>query len=169
MIFLLILTVMLAGFWLSGGRSLFNLYFNYLAQDIPDKKYTWDDWADRSEDNLTAGYYAGSVGDSIWLWTLSGLKRYQHKDGVSVYRYVDTCQKIRELAAQLGENTLEAQETIEVNLVFTLPEWLYAVRRGDYVSVRYMDEGGSKIIDKLHSSSNQHYPIEQLRIEQCQD
>ena len=53
---------MLAGFWLTGGRGLFNLYFNYLAQDIPDKKYTWDDWADRREDNLSLGYYAGSMG-----------------------------------------------------------------------------------------------------------
>ncbi len=168
---MLILAVMLAGFWLSGGYSLVNLYRNYLSQDISEKKYSWQDFAERGGDNLSAGYYAGSIGEAVFIWTLSGLKRYQHRDGVSVYRYVDTCQKIRDFAAQQGtsSNTGEIRETIFINPVFTLKEWLYSVRRGDYVSVRYIDEAGIKIIDKIHSSSNQDYPIEQLRIEQCQD
>ena len=171
LIVVLILSVISAVFWLTGGSSLVNLYRNYLSQDIPDKKYTWEDFAERGGDSLSNGYYGGSVGDSVFIWTLAGLKRYQHRDGLSVYRYVDTCQKIRDFAAQLGasNNTGEIRETIDINPVFTLEEWLYSVRRGDYVSVRYIDEVGTKIVDKIHSSSNQHYPIEQLRIAQCQD
>lgn len=171
LIVLFILSIVLVGFWLTGGSSLVNLYRNYLSQDIANKKYTWDDFAERSENNLSAGYYAGSIGDNVFIWTLSGLKRYQHRDGVSVYRYIDTCQKIRDFAVQQGTTSgvSEISETIFINPVFTLAEWLYSVRRGDYVSVRYIDEAGIKIIDKIHSSSNQDYPIEQLRLEQCQD
>lgn len=169
-IVLLPLLVFVLVFFMTGGGSLVRLYLNYLTQDIPDKKYTWQDFAERGEDKLSNGYYGGSVGDTVFIWTLSGIKRYHHRDGVSVYRYVDTCQKIRDLAVQQDttNNAGEIRETIDINPIFSLEEWQYLVRRGDYVSVRYIDEGGAKIIDKLHSSSNQHYPIEQLRIEQCQ-
>jgi hypothetical protein len=158
-------------FFLTGGRSLVNLYRNYLSQDIPDKKYTWQDFAERGDDGLSGGYYAGSVGDSVFVWTLSGLKSYQHRDRVSVYRYLDTCGIIRKLASQPdGEPvTEENAEPIYIQPTFDLPEWLTFVRRGDYVSVRYIDEGDTKIIDKIYASSNQHYPIEKLRLEQCQD
>lgn len=61
-IVLLTLAVISAGFWLTGGRSLAHLYFNYLMQDIPDKKLGWQDFAELGTDNLSRGYYAGSLG-----------------------------------------------------------------------------------------------------------
>jgi hypothetical protein len=59
LIVLIILSVVVAGFWMSGGHSLVNLYRNYLSQDMPDKKYSWNDFSERGAQEPTKGYYGG--------------------------------------------------------------------------------------------------------------
>lgn len=86
-------------FLATGGRSLVNLYFNYLTQDLPDKKYMRDDFVEREEEHIVSGYYAGSSGDKVGIWTLRGLKLYTHRAGGSVYYYMDTCGLIREMSS----------------------------------------------------------------------
>lgn len=63
LIVLFFLAVIFVGFWLSGGRSLFTLYRNYISQDISDKKYRWQDFIDRGHQEEISGFYA--YGDSV--------------------------------------------------------------------------------------------------------
>ncbi len=69
------------GFWTTGGESLVKLYSNYLSQDIPDKKYGWDNFRDRGPREMLSGYYAGSDASGFYMWTYSGLKRFTHSRG----------------------------------------------------------------------------------------
>ncbi len=51
-------------FWFIGGKSLVGVYQNYLSQDLPDKKYSWDNFKDRGPREMLSGYYAGADGKS---------------------------------------------------------------------------------------------------------
>lgn len=76
LLILLVLALMGAGFYYSGGVGLVRLYQHYLSQDIADKKYSWRDFTDRGASTKLSGYYGGRIGDNIYIWTLSGLKRF---------------------------------------------------------------------------------------------
>lgn len=159
------------GFYMTGGSSLVNTYNNYLDKDIPDKKYSWDDFTDRGPGRNISGYYAGSINENIFMWTLSGLKRYVHSEGLSVYYYVDTCAVIRELDShnQDGESKSEKPRTREINSkLFSFTDWRQLVKTGDYVWVRWADIGDKvRVIDKIYGSSNQNYPLDKITVEEC--
>ncbi len=57
-IFTLVLTAILVGFWLTGGKSVVMAYQNYLSKDIPDKIYSYQDFRDRGPREMLHGYYA---------------------------------------------------------------------------------------------------------------
>lgn len=167
---LVILGFIFLSFYQTGGLGLVNLYINYLSQDIPDKKFGWRDFTDRGEGELVSGYFAGSRGDTVYIWTLTGIKSYQNLQGVSVYHYADVCGAVLRLSSINPEEpaTESSRPSLSPEAMFNLDLWLTDAKVGDYVSVKWMSRDGQKyIIDKLYGSSNQHYPIEQLRVEQC--
>lgn len=165
--------VLLFGVWLfdyTGGVGLVRLYRNYLSQDIPDKKYSWQDFTDRGSREMLHGYYAGRDGNGFWMWTLSGLKRFEHQAGTSVYYYMDTCGIVRQLseAVERGESIAREGVRYSETMTYSIDEWGEGVARGDYVWVKRVGEGAeSKIIDKVWANSNQYYPVERLTKEQC--
>lgn len=81
---LLLAGAIFVGFWNTGGKSLVGVYQNYLSQNIPDKQYSWKDFTDREPREMLHGYYAGSDSGGFYMWTLSGLKRFTHKQETSV-------------------------------------------------------------------------------------
>lgn len=171
-VFGLVVFAVLGLFLLTGGVGLVRLYQNYLSKNIPDKKYSWQDFTDRGARETLSGYYAGRVGESVFVWTLSGLKSFVHREGTSVYYYQDVCGVMRRLAeAKAGGATgdelkinLEAAQTLDINV------WSELAKRGDYVWVRRVGEGAERrVIDKISASSNQQYPLVQVREGQCKD
>ena len=171
-IFLLVtLTILISGFWITGGRSLANLYFDYISQDLPDKKYSPEDFVERGDDTQISGYLAGTIGDNLYIWTLSGLKRYAHSGGKSVYYYMDTCELIRAITVEQAKSSEErVSHELTPEYFFDITTWATRARVGDYVLLRFTrDERGKKIIESMQGSSNQHFPITELRSEQCQN
>lgn len=157
---------------ITGGIGLVRLYQNYLTQDVPDKKYSYADFTDRGPREMLHGYYAGRVGENIFLWTFSGLKHYKHQQGTSVYYYMDVCGIVRQLAQQResGGSMDETKKGIKYPemMTFDLKQWAGEARAGDYVWVKRVGEGAeSKIIDKVWANSNQNYPLERVTEEQC--
>lgn len=173
-IILLTLSVLLGvGFYYSGGVGLVRLYRNYLSQDIADKKYGWQDFTDRGATEKLSGYYAGLVGEKVYIWTLSGLKSFGYKAGHSVYYYVDVCGVIRQLAEERAKNTEENQKGEEKKIEkietvsFSPVDWDLQAKRGDYVEVvRTEEEPG--LVSQMYGSSNIYFPLDRVRVEQCQ-
>lgn len=94
------LCIVVVFFYLTGGRGLIRIIFNYLIPDLPDKKYSWEDFRYRGEQQRISGFY--SFGDNVGfsLWTLSGLKRFIHNPGTSVYSFRDTCAVVKQLSTE---------------------------------------------------------------------
>ncbi|KAA0268579.1 MAG: hypothetical protein EDM79_14725 [Chloroflexi bacterium] len=161
-------------FVITGGIGLVRLYQNYLTQDVPDKKYSYADFTERGPREMLHGYYGGRVGDTIFIWTFSGLKHFRHQQGTSVYYYMDVCGIVRQLAQQKksGESMDEEKKgrLYDEMLTFELDQWAGQTQAGDYVWVKRVGEGAeSKIIDKVWANSNQYYPVERVTEEQCKE
>lgn len=149
--------------------ALVRLYQNYLSQDLPDKKYSYIDFTDRGPREQLHGYYAGNMGNSVYIWTLSGLKRFTHRQQTSVYYYDDLCGAIAELLKlkESGEsaNKLQREPVYTLNIA----EWREQVKRGDYVWVKRVGEGAeSRVIDKVWASNNYNYPYGGLTASGCE-
>jgi hypothetical protein len=68
----LVLTVLLVGlaafgfyFYTSGGAGLTRIVINYLIPNLPDKRYTWDDFRYRGEKEKVSGFYSSSNTESF--------------------------------------------------------------------------------------------------------
>lgn len=167
---LAVLLLLGTAFYYTGGVGLVRLYRHYLTQDIPDKKYTWEDFADRGATTKLSGYYGGRIGNSIFVWTLSGLKRFGYKAGRSAYYYMDVCGIIRS-QAELRERDPEAADRDKEmrynhETFFDPTAFSARAKTGDYVAVVRTEEE-PRIVSQLYGSSNQYFPITQLRAEQC--
>lgn len=156
--------VFFAFFSLSGGYSLVRLYREYLSQDIADKKYSFADFTDRGPRAKMSGYYAGRVGDSVYIWTYSGLKRFTGVRNTSIYYWLDTC-------GLISSRTETADERISIEpwFVYDMDKWENNVRRGDYVWVtRVGEKEDSRNIDKIWASDSKHYPYRGVTLSECQ-
>ncbi len=111
-VFISILISALAGFWFTGGKSLVLVYRNYLSQNIPDKQYSYKDFTDRGPREMMHGYYGWADANGFYMWTLSGLKRFVHKQDMSVYYYTDPCGLIKQLEAGTIEKPAEGGTAI---------------------------------------------------------
>lgn len=173
LLILIVVALVGIGFYYSGGVGIIRLYRFYLSQDIPDKKYTWQDFADRGASEKLSGYYAGRVRDNIYIWTLSGLRRFGYKAGFSAYYYMDVCGIIRERARERERDPDAASKSDEGvrythETYFDPTAFAERARPGDYVAVVRMSEE-PQIVSQLYGSSNQYYPLTQLRDEQCEE
>lgn len=160
------------GFYYTGGLGLVRLYLNYLSQDIADKKYGWQDFTDRGATEKLSGYYAGLVGEKVYIWTLSGLKSFGYKAGTSAYYYMDVCGVVRRLAEERANKTEGAVKSEEKKIIqsesvyFSPIDWSMQAKRGDYVAVVRTTDS-PRIVSQLYGSSNQYFPLTELRDEQC--
>lgn len=152
------------GFLSTGGIGLVRLYQNYLSQDIPDKQYTWRDFTDRGPRERLSGYYAWGDSKGVYIWTLSGLKRFADRPGTSVYYYRDTCAVVRNLANGTGEGTVDDVRFFDIKL------WREQVNKGDYVWLVRVGGGvDRKVIDKIFANSKQTFPLDAITLRQCEE
>lgn len=155
------------GFLATGGIGLVRLYKNYLWQDLPNKQYSANNFRDRGPREMLSGYYAGSDGKGVYIWTLSGLKRFTHQDMTSVYYYLDICLMVRNLAKGVVE---QGENSVYDETYFTLKDWRERVKWGDYVWVKRVGEGAeSKVIDKIFANSKQTFPLDSITLRQCEE
>ena len=167
LVFVLVLVAAATGLFVgSGGLPLVNLYREYLSKDLPDKKFSFQDFTDRGPRIMMSGYYSGRVGDSVYIWTYSGLKRFSHQPGTSVYYAVNTCW-VTQMAAEGGK--VSEGVKVEPRMTYEMDEWEQGVRKGDYVWVTRVGEGTeSKVIDKIWTIDSAHYPYQGLTRSVCQ-
>jgi hypothetical protein len=171
-LFLVLLLLLWSIFYYTGGVGLVRLYRNYLSQDIADKKFTWQDFTDRGATEKLSGYYGGRVGNSIYIWTLGGLRRFGYKAGHSAYYYMDVCGIVRQLAverekrAEGAESGKEKKVQYSEAISFNPTDWDRQAKRGDYVVVVRTEEE-PRIVSQLYGSSNQYFPLTQLRTGLC--
>lgn len=161
------------GFLATGGIGLVRLYKNYLLQNLTEKKYSAQDFIDRGPREMLYGYYAGGDDEGVYIWTLSGLKRFVHRDMTSVYYYVDPCAMVQKMATGQVDGTTESLPNggykVREELYFSLQEWRERVETGDYVWVKRVGEGAErKVIDKIFGSSNKYFPLVRLTLKQCE-
>lgn len=169
MVVVLILLSFVCGFWFTGGKSLVLLYQNYLSQDIPDKEYSFQDFTDRGPRGMLHGYYAGADSSGFYMWTLSGLKRFVHKQDMSVYYYVDPCGLIKQLEEGSKIKAVDRKNALREDMTFNLSDWTGMMERGDYVWVKRVGEGvDKKVIDKVWGSSNNTHPLNTITEESCE-
>lgn len=165
----LTLIVILVGFWFTGGKSLVIAYQNYLSKNIPDKQYSWADFTDRGPREMLHGYYGWADSAGFYMWTLSGLKRFVHKQDMSVYYYVDPCGLIKQLEEGSKTKAVDGQNELLERLSFDFEVWTKSMKTGDYVWVKRVGEGkDKKVIDKVWGSSNNTHPLNTITEESCE-
>lgn len=64
---LLLVGAIIAGFWVTGGKSLVYVYQNYISKDLPDKKFSWDQFTDLGPKMTLSGYFAGSDSKGFYM------------------------------------------------------------------------------------------------------
>lgn len=165
----LVLAFLAGAFWYTGGKSLVLTYKNYLLQDIPDKQYSSQDFRDRGPREMLLGYYAGADTNGFYMWTLSGLKRFVHKQGMSVYYYTDPCGLIRQLEEGSKPRADDGRNNVEEKLSFDFEVWRALMKPGDYVWVKRVGEGADKkVIDKVFGNSSNTYPLTMITEQSCE-
>lgn len=165
----LLLVVVLAILWYMGGKSLVYLYQNYLTQDIPGKQYNNQDFTDRGPREMLHGYYGWADSSGFYMWTMSGLKRFVHRQDMSIYYYVDTCGLIKQLEEGSKEKSADGKNILEERMTFNLSDWTDMMKRGDYMWVKRVGEGkDKKVIDKALGNSNNTYPLTTITEQSCE-
>lgn len=152
-------------FYNSGGAGLTRIVKNYLIPNIPDKKYSWADFTDRGPTVKISGFYSSGNKNSFYLWTLSGLKRFDSQPGTSIYMFEDVCAAVQNLNAKPDatnsafiENMVTGDILIWEGLM--KPEYLVTV-------LRLGDEAKKNFVDKVWSVSGKYKVINQLTKDQC--
>lgn len=167
LLILIFLMAIGAGFYFTGGAGLVRLYQNYLKVDLPDKKYSWRDFTDQGPETKLNGYYAGSIGNSVFIWTLSGLKRFTHEPQMSVYYYSDFCAAVRQLAENRAEGKGVDRTELSQLTTFDLTEWREWMRAGYYVALTRVPDR-PYVVSQMYGSSNRDYPVANVRSERCE-
>lgn len=147
--------------------SLIRLYGEYISKDLPDKEYKFEDFTDKGPRSMLSGYYSGRIGDQIFIWTYSGLKRFKDKPGTSVYYFHGICSTIE----SIKQNSTTDFPVIksEPSQLFDINLWEAAVKKGDYVRLKRVGEGKDRdIIDKIWATDNQNYPYGGVTRSECQ-
>lgn len=139
-------------FFSAGGGGLYRAVVYYLIPNLPDKKHSWQDFIYKGEKGSTSGFYAGGNDESIKIWTLSGLKRFYTKPGLSIYSFRDTCAAYK----NLRESSTEAVENEETTY-FTLSQWQNELEQENFVTIwPYAKENGRVVIDKALARSGKY-------------
>lgn len=151
----------------TGGAGLTRFVWYYLMRDIPDKKYDWKDFRDRGPRQEIKGFYAGGDEAGFYLWTLSGLKRFNHQQGVSVYLFQDVCAAI--WAFNAGQAETGGSILLGKHYTGDVQEWQAQLKKEYLVTVVRLDKGeGKNVVDKALAVSGRYKVLDQLTKEQCE-
>lgn len=162
---LVIVLLVTGGFFVAtGGMGLARVAWYYLWREIPDKKYSWQDFSDRGAGKGISGFYAFGSANSFSMWTLSGLKTFTHTPGVSVYHHQDICGAYRQFKQNNTQEAVKAENII----VGELSAWQAMVEPENLVSViRYGGGSPRNAIDKVWSYSGKYKILNRLEEGVC--
>ncbi|MEN9562534.1 MAG: hypothetical protein RIR73_778, partial [Chloroflexota bacterium] len=138
-----------------------------LFRDIPDKKYSWQDFVDRGAKEGISGFYAYGDAKSFSMWTLSGLKTFTHVADISVYQHEDVCFAMRQLAndPQGRDKPAKADQTITGKIEV----WQNLVKQENLVTVlRLPEDEYHNGIDKVWSYSGRYKKLNILDEDTCE-
>lgn len=167
--FLVVATLSIAGyvfFVKTGGMGLSRVTWYYFVRDLPDKKYSWQDFTDRGVSQGISGFYAFGNQDGFSMWTLSGLKTFTHVPGTSVYMHEDICAAVRELM----ENPLAAATPVQAVKEITgdIGFWQSLIKQENLVTVtRLKGKDYHNGIDKVWSYSGIYKELNKLERNSC--
>lgn len=168
--FVLIMTILVGSyifFVKTGGLGLYRVVRYYLFQDLADKKYSWQDFTDRGVGKGISGFYAFGNENGFSMWTLSGLKTFDHVADTSVYQHEDVCSAVRVLrdGAQATGSAVKALKTVTGDLSL----WQSEIQPENLVTVLRLTEGEhSNEIDKVWSYSGKYKELNKLDKDSCE-
>ena len=143
------------GFYYTGGRGLFRVSKYYLVRDLPDKKYVWSDFLLNNTSKQITGFYSATFSNdkSVAIWTLTGLQRFYHQDKKSVYYYRDACAVIKSV---IENKTPTEPVTNPYTTYLDIAKWRGEMRQEYMLTVKWDEEGGKRVVDKLWSMSGKY-------------
>lgn len=150
----------------TGGNALSRVIWNYFIPNIPDKKYSWQDFTDRGARKGISGFYAYGDYSGFKMWTLSGLKTFTHVPGTSVYQHEDVCAAIRMLDANANNESKSA--LAKKNITGDLAVWQNLIKKENLITVLRLEGGEHKnAIDKIWSYSGKYKVLNRLDAGSC--
>ncbi len=156
----------------TGGRGLLRIIPNYLLADIPDKRYTWSDFIANNESKRVSGFYSTTFSDenTLALWTLAGLKRFDHAESTSVYYHRDSCGIWKKLVDTDGGNDNQSTDSLNPYITYIdMSSWKESMKQEYLVTVQWLEQDGKKVIDKLWSLSGKYKVIGRLESSVCEN
>ena len=165
LVFLLIILFLFGGFllfWSSGGAGILRLIYSNNLHLIPNSDLVMQDFVDRDPRKILSGYFVFADKKWLYLWTLSGLKRFSHLDNVSFYSYVDVCGLLDSGADPKKFNGSES-------IFFTnLSEWAAMMKTGNLIGVLRVDNGRNReVIDRAINYNSKYLALTNLTSQQC--
>ncbi|GMV32195.1 MAG: hypothetical protein DYG85_04195 [Chloroflexi bacterium CFX1] len=167
-IILLIILSLISGYLFyanTGGKALSRVVWHYFFRDLPDKKYSWQDFTERGEGQGISGFYAWGDEERFYLWTLSGLKRFAHVPGISIYQHEDICAALKRVEANPeAVGSAKASKTVTGNI----EAWQGLIKQENLVSVvRLPKTEHSNGVDKVWSYSGKYKILNKLERGTC--
>lgn len=168
-VIILFITVLAGGyvfFVKTGGVGLARVTWHYFFRDIPDKKYSWQDFTDRGAKEGISGFYAFGNENGFSMWTLSGLKTFRHVPGTSIYQHEDVCAAVKRLSEnpQATGSAMKADKRVTGNIEF----WQSLIKQENLVTVLRLTEGEHRNdIDKVWSYSGIYKELNKLDKDSC--
>jgi hypothetical protein len=168
-IFFVIVLTLIGGYLFyvnTGGNALSRVVWHYFIPDLPDKKYSWQDFTERGVEQGISGFYAYGDEYGFSLWTLSGLKAFTHIPGISVYMHQDICAAVR----QLNDNPQVAGTPVRATKTVTgdIGTWESLIRKENLVTVLRFDAPEyHNGINKVWSYSGIYKELNKLNRESC--
>lgn len=151
----------------TGGSGLSRVIWYYFLRDIPDKKYSWQDFTDRGARAGISGFYAYGDDDSFSMWTLSGLKTFTHIPEISVYQHEDVCFALKQLQVDPQGLTKSAKADSTITGDFAL--WRSWIKQEYLVTVIRLEGGEYRNgIDKIWSYSGRYKKLNVLEQDTCE-
>lgn len=168
-VIVLIVTILVGGyvfFIQTGGKGLSRVTWHYFLRDLPDKKYSWQDFTERGAKEGISGFYAYGNENGFSMWTLSGLKSFRHVSGTSIYQHEDICGAVRALQKdpQATDSGVKASKQVTGVIEF----WQSLIKPENLVTVPRLAEGERRNeIDKVWSYSGKYKILNKLDQESC--
>jgi hypothetical protein len=150
----------------TGGKGLSRVTWHYFLRDLPDKKYSWQDFTERGAKEGISGFYAYGSQNGFSMWTLSGLKTFRHVSGTSIYQHEDICGAVRALQKdpQATGSGVKASKQVTGDIEF----WQKVIRQENLVTVLRLTDGKQRnAIDKVWSYSGKYKVLNKLDQESC--
>lgn len=170
LVVLVLIVAILAGgyvfFVKTGGLGLARVTWYYFLRDIPDKKYSWQDFTERGEGQGISGFYAYGNQNGFSMWTLSGLKTFRHVAGTSIYQHEDICEALRRLTENPQATGSAMKATKQVTGIIEF--WQSLIKPENLVTVLRLTEGEQQnAIDKVWSYSGKYKELNKLDKDSC--